>query len=337
MKKTDARIVVIGGGTGGFTLLNALKNYSQNVTALVNMSDDGGSTGQLRDELGVLPPGDTRKSLVALSESPKVRDLFNYRFDSGTLSGHTFGNLFLTALEKMTGNFAEAVETASEVLNIVGKVVPITLDNVHLVITWPDGTTIRGEGTIDVMKFWQSKGAPSLRLEPDAKVNPLAAQAILDADLVVISAGDIYTSLGSSLAVKGVTEALLKTKAPVVYICNLVTKPGQTSGFTVSKHPAEIERLAGAEFIDFVLYNTSKPPEQLMDKYLKEGEYLVEIDKPVLDHAHYKAFGARLLDEQTAEVPKGDALAAHRSLIRHNGDSVARNLFRLLQEPKRGA
>jgi uncharacterized cofD-like protein len=191
MKKTDAKIVVIGGGTGGFTLLNALKGYCNNVTALVNMADDGGSTGVLRDELGVLPPGDTRKSLVALSESPKVRDLFNYRFDEGTLKGHTFVNLLLTALEKMTGSFAEAVETASEVLHTDGRVIPITLDNVRLVIEWPDGTMVHGENRIDIMQFAKEKGRPILHLAPSAAINPDAVKAIHNADLVVLSAGDI--------------------------------------------------------------------------------------------------------------------------------------------------
>jgi uncharacterized cofD-like protein len=330
MRETDARIVVIGGGTGGFTLLNALKSYCHNVTALVNMADDGGSTGVLRDELGVLPPGDVRKSLVALSESPKVRELFNYRFDEGTLKGHTFGNLFLTALEKMTGNFAEAVETASEVLDIDGHVVPITLDNVRLSIEWPDGTKVRGEGNIDVMAFAEDKGRPTLHLDPHAAINPEAAEAIRDSDLVVLSAGDIYTSVGSSLAVSGVTEALQTTKAPIAYICNLVTKPGQTDGFTVSGHAAEIERLAGADLIDYVIYNTARPPAELATRYMKEGELLVGIDQAKLATAHYKAIGLPLLDAETAPQAKGDPLAAHRSLIRHNGDAIAKAVLEVL-------
>ncbi|HSE61047.1 MAG TPA: gluconeogenesis factor YvcK family protein [Candidatus Saccharimonadales bacterium] len=330
MKRTHARIVVIGGGTGGFTLLGALKKYCDNVTALVNMADDGGSTGQLRDELGVLPPGDVRKSLVALSESPKVRDLFNYRFEEGSLQGHTFGNLFLTALEKMTGSFAEAVDTASEVLNIDGHVIPMTLDNVRLVITWPDGTKVQGEGNIDVMEFAEGKGRPDILLEPAARINPEAEKAIIDADLIVLSAGDIYTSIGPSLAIQGVTEALAATKAPIAYVCNLVTKPGQTNGFTVSDHVEEIERLAGAQLIDHVLYNTAMPPADLANKYMKEGELMVEADTNLLQTAHFKAVGLPLLDEETAPQAKGDPLAAHRSLIRHNGDAIARAVLEAL-------
>lgn len=330
MKQSGKRIVVIGGGTGGFTLLGALKRYDSQVTALVNMADDGGSTGQLRDELGVLPPGDARKSLVAMSESPKVRDLFNYRFTEGTLQGHTFGNLFLSALEKLTGSFAEGVETASEVLRTTGRVMPITLDNVRLVLEWPDGTIVRGENKIDVMQF-ASKDRPRVFLEPEARINPAATAAIQQADLVVISAGDMYTSLGASLAVSGVSEALKATNAPILYVCNLVTKPGHTTGFTVSQHATEIERLAGGDILDYVLYNTALPPEELLDKYLKEGEHMVEIDKPVLASAHYKSVGAPLLDTEVAPTVKGDALAAHRSLIRHDGDAVATLLVRLAE------
>ena len=144
MKPTGPHIVVIGGGTGSFTLLSGLKNYTDNLTALVNMVDDGGSTGQLRDELGVLPAGDVRQCLVALSTSPEVRDLFNYRFDEGSMKGHAFGNLFMAALEKMTGSFAEAVETASKVLNIRGRVHPITLDDTTMSIQLRDGTVVHG-------------------------------------------------------------------------------------------------------------------------------------------------------------------------------------------------
>jgi uncharacterized cofD-like protein len=153
MEVKGAKIVVIGGGTGSFTLLSGLKNYASDITAIVNMADDGGSTGQLRDELGVLPPGDVRQCLVALSDSPRVRELFNYRFEEGSLEGHAFGNLFLTALEKMTGSFAEAVDVADEVLNVSGKVIPVTLDNVHLILKRRNENDVIGEFKIGNMKF----------------------------------------------------------------------------------------------------------------------------------------------------------------------------------------
>jgi uncharacterized cofD-like protein len=186
-----AKIVVIGGGTGSFTLLNGLKNYTSHLTAIVNMADDGGSTGVLRDELGALPPGDVRQCLVALSESPRVRELFNYRFSEGTFEGHAFGNIFLSALEKMTGSFAEAVDVADEVLNVRGRVVPVTLNNVHLIMKKRNGKKVIGEYQIGNMKFDLDENRPELELSPPAVINPEASAAIADAILSQTTGIDI--------------------------------------------------------------------------------------------------------------------------------------------------
>jgi uncharacterized cofD-like protein len=330
VRKSNTRVVVIGGGTGSFTLLQGLKKYTPNITALVNMLDDGSSTGQLRDELGVLPPGDARQNLVALSESPKLRDLFTYRFEEGSLKGHTLGNLFLTALEKMTGNFAEGVEVASEVLGVIGKVVPITLDNAHLVVEWPDGTRVHGEVNLDEMHFSETLGRPTLSVAPKAKINPEAKEAILQADLVIISAGDVYTSIGASLSISGVSDALKRTQAKIAYMCNLVTKPGHTTGFTVSDHAAEIERLAGVPILDFVVYNTAKPPKRLFTKYTREGELLVEVDEIALQGAHYKAVGQPLVAPAGEKKKKSDPIGHRRSFIRHDGDLAAQTALQLV-------
>jgi uncharacterized cofD-like protein len=330
MRQSKRRVVVIGGGTGSFTLLQGLKQYTPHITALVNMLDDGSSTGQLRDELGVLPPGDARQNLVALSESPKLRDLFTYRFEEGSLKGHTLGNLFLTALEKMTGSFAEAVEVASEVLGVIGKVVPITLDNARLVVDWPDGTRVHGEVNLDEMHFLETLGRPTLSVAPKAAINPEAAEAIGQAELVIISAGDVYTSIGASLCVPGVSEALQKTPAKIAYLCNLVTKPGHTTGFTVSDHAAEIERFAGGPILDYVVYNTAVPPKRLFTKYTREGELLVEVDAIALQDAHYTAVGQPLLAPAGDKRKKSDPIGHRRSFIRHDGDMAARTLLQLV-------
>jgi uncharacterized cofD-like protein len=224
MESIGVKIVVIGGGTGSFTLLSELKNYTHNITALVNMVDDGGSTGVLRDELGVLPAGDIRQCLVALSTTPRVRDLFNYRFDDGGMKGHAFGNLFMAALEKMTGSFADAVETASEVLSVKGRVEPITLDDVKMVVKLDDGTVVNGQHNVESLKIPEGQ-RPWLDLEPEANINPRAKRAIVEADLVVIAPGLLYGSLAPALLVKGVTRALAESKAKKIYVCNLVTKP----------------------------------------------------------------------------------------------------------------
>ena len=322
-KPQQVRIAVIGGGTGSFTLLSALKNHTDQIAALVNMADDGGSTGILRDELGALPPGDIRQCLVALSNSPKVRDLFNYRFDSGSLKGHAFGNLFLTALEKMTGDFAEGIELASEVLNITGRVEPITLSNVKLAMRTQANETVRGEFEIAHLNFKGQR--PDFWLEPDAVANPRALSAIEAADLVIVAPGNLYGSLAPALIVPGIGAALAHSKAMKVYVCNLVTKPGQTDGFTVYDYAEEIERLAGNPFLDTVIYNTEKPSKELMEKYASEGELPVESDEGQLKNAHYTAVGAKLLSSKVwTNDNQSDPIAASRTLIRHDSHAIAR-------------
>ncbi|MCA9334710.1 YvcK family protein [Candidatus Saccharibacteria bacterium] len=326
---TEIKIAVIGGGTGSFTLLSALKNHTSQIAALVNMADDGGSTGVLRDELGALPPGDVRQCLVALSESPKIRELFNYRFDEGTFQGHSFGNILLSALEKVTGNFSDAVETASDILRVSGTVVPATLDNVRLKLEWPEvSVELHGERIIDAEYFKHDPRKAKMSLLPSASANPLATKAIADADLVVIAPGDLYTSLGPLLVIDGIGDALRKSRATKIYVSNLVTKSGQTEGFSVSDHADEIERFAGGEFLDYVLYNRQQPDAQLAERYRQEGAYLVEVDHDVLSQKHYTAVGGSFLG-LIAERDTGDTLPVTRSLIRHNTGSVANAIIEL--------
>jgi len=321
------KIVVIGGGTGSFALLSSLKDYTQNITALVNMADDGGSTGQLRDELGVLPPGDVRQCLVALSRSPRVRDLFNYRFDQGSLKGHAFGNLFLTALEKMTGDFGNATELAGQVLNIVGRVEPITHDKVTLVMESSDGKVTEGEFHIGHADFGKHTH-PTIRLKPHASINPVAKEAIEIAD--IIAPGNLYGSIAPALVVGGVADAIKATKAKKVYVCNLVTKPGQTDGFTVSDYADEIERFLSGAKLDVVLYNSEKPSDELIDRYAHDGEFPVGWDESVLAGAHYNAKGCDLVAGKISEKPDAsDAIASTRAFIRHDSDAVARQLMRI--------
>ena len=321
------KIVVIGGGTGSFTLLSGLRHYAKDITALVNMADDGGSTGQLRDELGVLPPGDVRQCLVALSNSPKVRDLFNYRFDNGSFKGHAFGNIFLTALEKMTGSFADAVDLAGEVLNITGDVQPTTLTNVALCAEGADGQPVKGEFTIAHAEIAKK---PKIWLEPEAEVNPKAVNAIMNADVVVIAPGNLYGSLAPALVIKGIQEALRDTKAKCVYVCNLVTKPGPTDGMMVHEFASEIERLAGSKFLDYVVFNKEHPSEDLLEKYAHDGENPVEFDEEIMKKQHYKYRAAELVADQVwAGAQSSDPIAAARSFIRHDTDAVARQIMRI--------
>lgn len=333
--RTEIKIAVIGGGTGSFTLLSALKDHTNQIAALVNMADDGGSTGVLRDELGALPPGDVRQCLVALSRTPEIRDLFNYRFDEGSLKGHAFGNLFLTALEKMTGDFGKGVEMASEVLNITGVVEPITLTNVTLAMRDSRGVETHGEFAIADMDFAGEK--PELWLEPNAEPNPRAVRAIESADIVVIAPGNLYGSLAPALIVPGIGDALANTKALTVYVCNLVTKPGQTDGYTVTDFADEIERLAGRPFLNAVLYNTESPTDDLLDKYAKAGEKSVRFDESTLESAAYIAAGANLLSGSIWQNSNSaDPIAASRTLIRHDSNAVALAILELYDHIKNG-
>ncbi|MFZ1250693.1 MAG: gluconeogenesis factor YvcK family protein [Candidatus Microsaccharimonas sp.] len=325
----EVKIAVIGGGTGSFTMLSALKKYTSQIAAIVSMADDGGSTGVLRDEHGTLPSGDVRQCLVALSESPKVRELFDYRFDTGTFGGHSFGNVLLTALEKLSGDFSQAVETASEILHIRGAVVPATLDNVRLKMEWQDKSLVlHGERVIDAEYFQYDPRRAKLSLEPNAHANPMALAAIEGADIVVIAPGDLYTSLGPLLVIEGIGEALVRTKAKVFYVANLVSKKGQTDGFTVSDHALEIERFAGCEFLDYVLYNQETPSAELAQRYKEEGSYVTVADIDRLTAQHYEAVGGDFLGKM-ATARSADTLIEKRSLIRHNADVVARLLLEL--------
>lgn len=329
VNKKDPKIVVIGGGTGSFTLLSKLKNYTKNITAIVNMADDGGSTGILRDEMGVLPPGDVRQCLVALADDSSVlRELFSYRFGEGSLSGHSFGNLFLSVLEKTSGSFNEAVKQAASILKITGRVLPITNKDTHLVLVTAEGIEIRGEQAIAQTR-WRASLRPDLRLDPAAPLNPEAAEAILAADLVVVAPGHLYGSLAPALLTKGLSKALQTSKAQKVYVCNLVTKPGQTDGFGVAEYAAEIERFIGKPVLDTVIYNIHTPSRDLLKKYAKHGEYGVKIEHEELSGMHYKAVGTDLISSKIFEQDPKDTLLA-RTLIRHDADKVAKQLLKLL-------
>ncbi len=328
IKNNQANIVVIGGGTGSFTILSGIKRYTNNITALVNMADDGGSSGILRDELGVLPPGDVRQCLVALSDTPYLRDLFNYRFEDSSLKGHSFGNLFLSAVEKMTSSFDSAVELAGEVLNITGKVIPVTNQDVRLVLEKADGDVIRGEYKIGHLDF-KGINRPIMRLEPSARLHPHAEKALMDADIIVIAPGNLYGSLAPALIVEGMKDVLKASKAKKVYVCNLVTKPGQTDDFAVHDFAGEVERFIGEPLLDIVLYNTDEPPKTVLDKYTHDNEFIVEFDLETLGDQRYQAIGVPLISHLPSLFSPNDRIASTRSLIRHDSDRVARELMRL--------
>lgn len=320
------KIVVLGGGTGSFTLLQALKKLTPHITAVVNMSDDGGSTGTLRDELGVLPPGDIRQCLVALSSSPEIRNLFSYRFSEGRFEGQSLGNIILSGLELQHGSFAEAVRVAGDILRITGQVVPVTLDKHDLVMRDGD-EIIRGESVINNRPIIHTDA--TVYLEPAAVLNPAARRSILEADLVVIAPGNLYGSLLPILAVDGMPEVLRQTKAMVVSVTNLVNKPGQTDGWHVADYVRRLEASTDPGTIDVVLYNNAPIAQPLLKKYAAEGEFPVAADQARLAEIKAKTIGARLVaSEITTQDPADKAI--RRTLIRHDSSQVVQLLKQIL-------
>lgn len=329
MKKLkQPSIVVIGGGTGTFAVLNGLKAYPVDLTAIVTMMDSGGSSGKLRDELGVLPPGDVRQCLVALATSSLLmRELFSYRFDEGDLKGHTFGNLFVSALEKTTGSMEKAIEEIGKILRIQGQVVPVTYDKTELCVQLADGKTIVGETHIDeVEKKVKRPKITKAFLSDKVKVNPKAVTAITNADLVLIGPGDLYTSLVPNLLVTGMTDALAQTKAKKIFVLNLMTKYGQTTNYTAQDHIKDLEQYLGEKIIDAILINKTRPKESTKAWYEGFGE------EPVIDDLRktsYELIRKDLIRDVFIQKENTDTLK--RSIIRHDSEKLAKVILSLLK------
>lgn len=315
------KVVTIGGGTGNFTVLKGLKNYPVDISAIVSMADDGGSTGILRDELGVLPPGDVRQCLVALSDSSRLmRSLMNYRFEQGGLGGHSFGNLLLSALEKVTGSFEQAVEEASKILFIKGKVIPVTTHQVRLKMVLRNCVFLEGEKEIYLSQEID-KGYSSIYLEPYPKANPQAIQEIASADLIVVGPGGLHTSLIPNFLVEGISEAIRKSDAKKIFVVNLMNRKGQTTGYKVSDYLRELTQFIGDDIFDYILVNQQTPPQQLIELYSNEGD-LVEND--LKDE---RIRGAALLGELKHGVKKD---LMQRNLIRHDPKKLAQELMKIV-------
>jgi len=327
MALIPGKVVLFGGGTGSFTLLQSLKEHTTELTAIINMCDDGGSTGILRDELGVLPPGDVRQCLVALSDNPEVRNLFNYRFGEGRLSGQSLGNIILSGLELQYGSFAKAIEVAGRLLHITGAVVPATLDNHQLVLHDGDAT-VRGETAVAEYAFCNRDAVVALL--PRARINPAAQSAIADASIVIIAPGNIYRSILPVLAVDGVAASLSKTKAKVVYVANLVNRPEHTKGWHVVDYVAQIERYIGKGRVDIVLYNTAPIARALLDKYADEGELPVLTDGDRFQEIQATAIGDNLVARGITKQDPADTLL-RRTLIRHDASRVCELIARSCQ------
>lgn len=316
MKK---RIVTIGGGTGNYTVLKGLKNYDNlHLSAIVSMTDDGGSTGILRDEFGILPPGDIRRCIVALSESSEMmKELFQYRFNNGRfLKGHSFGNLFLTALKEITQSDEKAIEEACKIFAIKGDVIPVTLDNCQLCAELENRHLVIGETNIDIPKHDGNIPIKRVFLKPQAQAYKRALEAIENADIIILGPGDLYGSIISNLVVRGIPEAIQKSKAKKIYVCNLMTKFGETNNFQVHHFVETIEKYLGKNVLDCVIYNDSKIELPLLEKYAQEKKFPVLFDEKTFDN-----FNMKFIKKDLMTVPV---------LIRHDSQKLGEAIFEII-------
>ncbi|MEK7080846.1 MAG: gluconeogenesis factor YvcK family protein [Patescibacteria group bacterium] len=326
-------IVTVGGGTGSYTVLFGLKHLSRvSLTALVSMADDGGSTGVLRDELGVLPGGDVRQCLVALSEhSDIVRELINYRFSGGTLKGHSFGNIFLAALEKVTGDFVKGVEVASEILKVKGVVIPVTNNKAKLSMLLKNGTLIEGENKINHLDI-QDVGIKRIFYKKDVQLNENAKRAILEADYIILGPGNYYCSLVPNLIVSGFKEAIGESKAQIILPINLTNKQGHTKHWKASNYVKDMELYLG-KAVDIILVNNEAPSKKQIEHYkLQEGDGVLVED----DLKDKRVIREALLSHSFVAHSKADNLRDTRSFIRHDSEKLANCIKKIIASPVDG-
>jgi uncharacterized cofD-like protein len=312
------KIVAVGGGTGLAMLLSGLKEYSSNITAIVTVADDGGSSGRLRQQFEIPPPGDIRNCLVALADaSTMMQDLFQFRFEEGSeLSGHNFGNLFITVMTRLTGDFEKAVRETSKVLALRGQVIPSTLENVTLVARHQDGSITEGEYNIP------RAGKPIRKvylnpLSPEAA--PEAVKAIKEAEIIVLGPGSLYTSIIPNLLIKKITDNIVASRAIKVYVCNVMTQPGETDGYSASQHVRNLIDHSHPRVIDYCIVNTGKIPPDIQKRYDSEHAYPVANDRKAIHNMGY-----RVVEEDTVSIAGG--------MVRHDNLKLAKLIFSLLEE-----
>lgn len=315
------KIVAIGGGTGLSTMLRGLKSFSSNITAVVTVADDGGGSGVLRQDLGMLPPGDIRNCVLALADTePIMEKLLQYRFEDGILKGQSFGNLFLAAMDGISSSFEEAVRKMSDVLAVTGNVLPVTLDDVKLCAELSDGYIICGESKIGKHNSFHPGPIGKVYLEPN-NVKPLqdALDAIAEADVLVLGPGSLYTSIIANLLVDGVCDAIKKSNGIKVYVCNVMTQPGETDGYSVTDHIRALERHSYDKIIDYCIINTASIPDGLKESYALDGAEMVKIDYGPINKAGIKIIGS-------------DLVGIKNNLVRHDPDKLAGAIINLVAE-----
>ncbi|HHX59303.1 MAG TPA: YvcK family protein [Epulopiscium sp.] len=318
----DPKIVALGGGTGLSTMLRGLKKWTQNITAIVTVSDNGGNSGLLREEMNMLPPGDIRNCLVALANTePTMEKLLQYRFKEGVLAGQNFGNLFLAALSEISGSFEEAVRVSEKVLAITGRVVPVTLERVNLKADFDDKTQVIGE--IQIVAYAKKTRAKiiDIVLEPaNPDPTPDAIEAIENADAIILGPGSLYTSIIPNLLVHDISKAISKAKKPVIYISNIMTQPGETVGFGVYDHIRELEHYLGKGVINTVIINSQEIPKDWLAMYLEDGADMI-------------GFEPLAFKDDTIQIIKAPVMKINekKKVIRHDSEKLAKIIMDLIQ------
>jgi uncharacterized cofD-like protein len=311
------KIVAIGGGTGLAVLLSGLKEYTSNITAIVTVADDGGSSGRLRQQFDILPPGDIRNCLVALADAPiLMRDLFQFRFDaSSDLAGHSFGNLFITVMTRLTGDFEKAIKETSKVLALRGQVVPSTLNNITLSARHEDGSITEGEEKIPKAH----RPIDKVFLKPlDAVATPEAIKAIEEAQIIVFGPGSLYTSIIPNLLIKGITDSVVASNAIKVYVCNVMTQAGETDGYAASEHVRKLIAHSNPRIINYCIVNTGEIPQGVFKRYEKQDS------RPVVnDRKNIRGMGYRVIEEN---------IVISDDVIRHNSSKLAKIILGFLEE-----
>ena len=314
------RIAAIGGGTGLSTLLRGLKLYTKNLTAIVTMADDGGGSGRLRQDLGMLPPGDIRSCLEALANAePLMAQLMHYRFCEGTLAGQSFGNLFLAALNGIMPSFDRAVESMSQVLAITGRVLPVTTADVQLEATFENGASVVGESRIFRCKKEQDCRIRRVRLIPEhPRALPAAVEALEEAEVIVLAPGSLYTSIIPNFLVSGIADAVRQSRALKIYVLNIMTQDGETDGYDADDHVRAILEHAGPGVMDVCIANDAPVPPEIMEPYAKEGVSQLELRREDL--------------EQMGLAVRTFPLLEPGRYIRHNSDALARAILSVWRE-----
>jgi uncharacterized cofD-like protein len=315
------KIVTVGGGTGMSVLLSGLKEYTSNNTAIVTVADDGGSSGRLRQQFDILPPGDIRNCLVALADAPTLlRDLFQFRFEkSSELSGHSFGNLFITAMTGLTGDFEKAIKETSKVLALRGQVIPSTLNNVALVAEYKDGTVVEGEDKIPkahlpINKVYLKPKQPLAT--PEA--TPEAIKAIQEAQIIVLGPGSLYTSIIPNLLIKEITDCIVHSSAIKVYVCNVMTQHGETDGFKASDFVKTLIAHSHPRVLDYCIVNTGEIPPAVIQRYEKENSFYVVNDSKNIEDMGYRVIA--------------DDVVTSEDVVRHDPLKLARIIFGFIEE-----